>query len=156
MPHPGGAPRTVSPSPKECEMLGKELALWATEETEEFRCLFQQWYSIKKGILRKEWKTLIQRPEFVPYYEIAQAALAKRCIDGTMKEGFGHRYLRLYDRSLVEEENDNKLFDTKLKLMKESDDKQKQKNIIQEEAKEVSQAILEGLNKALKKQNADS
>ena len=115
-------------------MLGKELALWATEETEEFRCLFQQWYSIKKGILRKEWKTLIQRPEFVPYYEIAQAALAIKCLDGSMKEGFGHRYLRLYDRILTEAENDGKVFDAKLRLMKESDDKQKQKNIIQKEA----------------------
>lgn len=101
-----GAPRTVSPSPEECIILGEDLVKWATEPTKEWRCLFQQWYSLKHSILRKEWKTLIQRAEFMPYYEKAQSSLAVKCVNGTMKEGFGQRYIRLYDRNLVEEETE--------------------------------------------------
>ncbi len=103
-----GRPRTVSPQPEESVKLGEELVKWATEPTKEWRCLFQQWYSLKMGILRKDWKALVQRPEFMPYYEMAQAALAVKCVNGTMKDGFGQRYIRLYDRDLVEIENENK------------------------------------------------
>lgn len=103
-----GRPRTVSPSPEECIKLGEDLLKWATEPTKEWRCLFQQWYSLKMGIRRKDWKTLIQSPEFLPYYEMAQASLAVKCVNGTMKDGFGQRYIRLYDRDLKEEENESK------------------------------------------------
>lgn len=116
---PGGAPRTVSPSPEECIKLGKELVEWATEETDEWRCLFQQWYSIKKGILRKDWKALVQIKEFLPYYEKAQSALAKKAVDGTMEKGFGQRYIRLYDRELIEEENAQARIDADIKRLSE-------------------------------------
>ncbi len=110
---PVGKPRTVSPPSNDCVELGEDLVKWATEETKEWRCLFQQWYSMKKGILRKDWKALIQVPEFLPYYEKAQSALAVKC-QILMKEGFGQRYLRLYDRNLVEEENENKKFELQI------------------------------------------
>lgn len=120
-----GRPRTTSPQPEECVELGEDLLKWATEETEEWRCQFQQWYSLKKGILRKDWKNLIVTPEFSPYYEMAQAALAKKAADGTMKEGFGQRYLRLYDRNLIEEENEQAKIDAALKKSIESTTPQK-------------------------------
>lgn len=118
---PAGRPRTSSPTPDECVKLGEELVEWATEETKEWRCLFQQWYSIKKGILRKDWKALVQIPQFLPYYEIAQAALAKKAIDGTMEKSFGQRYVRLYDRGLIEVENEQAIFDADLKKIEEKD-----------------------------------
>ena len=120
-----GCPRTVSPSPEECIKLGKELVEWATEETEEWRCLLQQWYSIKKGILRKDWKTIVQVKEFLPYYEQAQAALAKKAVDGTMNEKFGQRYIRLYDRELIEEENAQAKIDAEIKKSLETTTPQK-------------------------------
>ena len=110
-----GRPRTSSPSPERCIELGEDLVKWATEKTDEWRCLFQQWYSLKQGILRKDWKTLIQTDEFLPYYEKAQSVLSMRAVDGTMKEGFGQRYIRLYDRALTEEENEAKKFDAQLR-----------------------------------------
>jgi len=84
-----GRPRTSTPSPEECIRLGEDLVKWATEPTpkSDWRCLFQQWYSLKMSILRKDWKTLIQCPDFLPYYEKAQAALAVKCVNGTMKDG---------------------------------------------------------------------
>lgn len=103
---PAGRPRTVSPSPEECELLGQELLEWATEQTGEFRFRFSQWYSQKKHILRKEWKKIIETPEFRPYYEEVQSIFATKCLNDYVKEGFAHRYLRLYDRDLVEDEND--------------------------------------------------
>lgn len=102
----GGRPRTVSPSPKECIELGKDLEKWSTEKTKEFRCLLGQWWCLKKGLLRSEWNTLKQCPQFLPYYEKAQQAMAVKCLNGTIKEGFAHRYIRLYDRELVEDENE--------------------------------------------------
>ena len=110
-----GRPRTVSPTPEECIELGKDLVAWATEETKEWRCLFQQWYSLKHGILRKDWKAMVQVPEFLPYYEMAQAALSKKSVDGTMEKTFGQRYIRLYDRELIEEENAQAKIDAELK-----------------------------------------
>ncbi len=110
-----GRPRTSSPPPEECVKLGKELVKWATEETKEWRCLFQQWYSLEKGIRRKDWKNLILAPEFSPYYEKAQAALAKKAVDGTIEKSFGHRYIRLYDKALIDEENEQAKHDANLK-----------------------------------------
>jgi len=111
----GGRPRTSSPSPERCIELGEDLVKWVTEETKEWRCLFQQWYSLKQGILRNDWKALIKTDEFRPYYEKAQAALSVKCVNGTMKDGFGQRYIRLYDRNLVEEENESKNFEAQLR-----------------------------------------
>ena len=115
MVHPGGRPRTVSPSPEECIKLGEDLVKWATEPTSEFRCLVGQWYSLKHGMTRSDWKTLIQRSEFVPYYNQAMQALAVKAIDGTMEKSFGHRYIRLYDRELIESENEQAKIDADLK-----------------------------------------
>ena len=115
-----GRPRTSSFEKEEMINLGKELVQWVTEETDEFRFLFSQFYSIKMGILRKDWKAMVQAPEFLPYYEQAQAALALKCLNETVKEGFGHRYLRLYDRELVEEENEQKKFESELRKKENS------------------------------------
>lgn len=122
-----GRPRTTSPTPEECIELGEDLVKWATEPTQknDWRCLFQQWYSIKMGILRKDWKSLIQKPEFVPYYEMAQAALSVKCVNGTMKDGFGQRYIRLYDRDLVEAENEQAKIDAELRKQSDADQHQK-------------------------------
>jgi len=110
-----GRPRTVSPSPEECITLGEDLKSWATEETKEWRCLLGQWWCLKHGLLRSEWNTLKQAKEFLPYYEAAQQSLAVKCVSGTMKEGFAQRYIRLYDRELVEEENAQAKIDADLK-----------------------------------------
>lgn len=114
MVHAGGRPRTSSPTPEECIELGKDFVEWATEETEEFRCLVSQWYAQKHWMTRKQWKNMILTPQFSPYYEIGISALARKAVDGTMKEGFGHRYIRYYDRDLKEHEDDDLRFKAEL------------------------------------------
>lgn len=116
-----GRPRTSSPSLEECIELGKDLVAWVTEETDEKRILFSQWWSLKQGMLKKEWKALKEISEFLPYYEQAQSALALKSIDGTMEKSFGHRYIRLYDRELIEEENNQARLDAELKKMSTED-----------------------------------
>ncbi len=127
-----GRPRKSSPSPSDCIKLGEDLIKWLTEETKEFRFLFQQWYSLKHGILRKDWKNIIVTPEFSPYYEQAQSILSRKCLDGTVKEGFGHRYLRLYDRCLIDSENEHARFEAEIKA-------KEQKNISDEDMKRFDQ-----------------
>ena len=131
----GGAPRTVSPGKEDCIALGKELVEWAKVEDENNpHLLFGEWYSLIKGILRKEWKTLVQASDFLPYYEKAQKILSKRCIDGTMEKSFGHRYLRYYDRELTEDENE---------LLKLKSDLIKNENEAKENATEIKEAMEE-------------
>ncbi len=124
-----GRPRTVSPEPEECIKLGEELLEWLTEPTEEFRVLFGQFWALKKRMLRKEWKKLIEIPEFRPYYEACQQILAVKCLDGTLKEGQGNRYLRLYDRDLIEAENEQAKIDADLK--KQSNEPIHQKIVVE-------------------------
>ncbi len=136
---PAGMYRTCSPDPEECIQLGEELLKWATEQTGEFRFRFPQWYSLKKNILRDDWKALIKTPEFRPYYEKVQSIFADKCLAEYVKEGFGQRYLRLYDRDLVEDENDKAKYLSDLK--KEENNSQPQQIVIQ-----VSHDLAAGSN----------
>lgn len=123
MVHAGGAPRTTSPSPEECDELGKDLIEWASyqeKEGEKKRLLFSQWYCVKHGLLRNQWKALILIPEFLPYYEQAKTLMALKTIDGTMEKSFGHRYLRLYDQGLKEHEDDTKRQDAEMRSQAEN------------------------------------
>ena len=142
-----GRPRTVSPSPEECIKLGEELLKWATERTGEFRFRFPQWYSIKKNIIRKDWKSLIQSPEFLPYYEKVQSIFADKCLTEYVKEGFANRYLRLYDRDLIEIENEQAKYISELK--KQEQNQQNQKVIFEVNYKNDSNDSIEVLPKEL-------
>lgn len=153
-----GVRRTVSPSPEECKVLGEELLKWATEESEDFRFRFAQWYSEKKGILRKEWKTLIQRPEFMPYYEKVQSIFATKCLLA-VREGFGHRYLRLYDRDLIEEENEHARFEAEIKAKEQklaTEEDQKRFDMFMHYLKEVKETHSSALNNADKRNSSDT
>ena len=99
-----GRPRTTSFSEDEMIKLGQEMVKWV----EEHRPLhLKQWYSIEKEFLYGEWKTFIQRKEFIPYYEKALAIVSLQYIqkDSDIKDGVSHRFLRLYFKDLKEEED---------------------------------------------------
>lgn len=106
MVHAGGRPRTTTPPKDELIELGEELVKWATEETDELRCRFCDWYSLQKGLLHKEWDLMVQKPEFRGYYEKAQTALAKRYLDGSVRDSIGHRFLRIYSPEIRKEEDE--------------------------------------------------
>ena len=104
----GGGPRTTTPPPEECIKLGEKLVKWATEKTtkdEPLRSRFCEWYTLPEiGMIRCEWKLLIQVEEFRPYHEQAQAALGRKLIDGTINPSVGHRFMWHYVPEAREQE----------------------------------------------------
>jgi len=116
----GGRPRTTTPEPPELIELGKELLQWATEEIDPkerpYRFRFAQWYSLKKGILDKEWELMIAKSEFQGYYEAARVALSLRLTDGTIKDSLAHRFLRTYCPDVKREEDETAKYLQSLKL----------------------------------------
>jgi len=127
-------PEPTTPPKDELIKLGEELVAWATEEPEkpELRCRFAQWYSLKKGILHKEWDLMLQKPEFRGYYEIAQTALGNRFVDGSVKDSIGHRFMRRYCPEVrIQEDQDHtdKLERELAKKLKEIEFEAKQKQI---------------------------
>lgn len=102
----GGRPRTSVPEKEELILLGEDLLSWAAEKKKgELRCRWCEWYSRKHFFIRAQWKHMIEKPEFRPYYEAAQTFLADRWIDGTINQAIAQRYLRIYDPELRENED---------------------------------------------------
>lgn len=104
---PAGRPRTSSPDKEELIELGKDLVAWASEKQKKgdpMRLRFCDWYT-DQGFIRKQWEDFRDKPEFSWYYEKARTIMATRYIDGTVNQSIAHRYLRMYDPELRDEEN---------------------------------------------------
>jgi len=111
--HPGGAPRTVTPPKDELQKLGEDMVEWFLNNAEADH--FTEYYSIHKGILRKDWNSLREKPEFTPYYEKCRNIILKRLKAGSVKEGIAHRYLSLVDTELRDHERSIKIEDAEIK-----------------------------------------
>ncbi|MDC7243636.1 MAG: hypothetical protein PQJ44_06845 [Sphaerochaetaceae bacterium] len=99
-------PRKSTPQKdEEIIALGEDLVKWATEETEEKRTSFVFWYSLKHMMLREHWKNLKKIELFRPYYEQARAALANKIHKNELEKGMAHRYIRMYDLDVTEQED---------------------------------------------------
>ena len=105
----------LAPGKEEVIQLGEDLVAWATEETEEKRTAWSFWYALKHGMIQSHWKSLKKLPEFRPYYEIARSALASKIHNDTLEKGMAHRYIRLYDRDLAANEDEDAIFNNDLK-----------------------------------------
>jgi hypothetical protein len=103
-----GRPRTTSFTPDEMINLGQEMILWLKEHPETVH--LKEWYSIEKMFLYNEWKTFIQRPEFVPYYELALAMISLKYIklDSGIEPSLKHRFLRSYFKDIKDQEDQDK------------------------------------------------
>lgn len=94
--------RIMAPSDEELLKLGEDLLIWANKPDSLFMA---QFYSCEKHILRKDWKNIIQRMPFVPYYEEAQIIIGTRHLTGALKEGIAHRFIRLYHHDVREDDD---------------------------------------------------
>lgn len=104
---PAGRPRTAIPSKEELIELGKDLVQWAStpsKKGEGLKVRFCEWYT-EKGFIMKQWKEFHDKEEFSPYYERARTLMANRWVDGTINHSIAHRYIRIYDPELRENEN---------------------------------------------------
>jgi len=112
-----GRPRVQLPPDEKVVELGKDLVQWAAEETDDKRTAFSFWYALKHNLIREEWKALLKLDLFRPYYEKARASLAKKLHNDELEKGLTHRYLRLYDREIADEEDEKARFDADLKKL---------------------------------------
>lgn len=128
-----GRPRKTSFTEAEMIALGEEMILWVKKNSP---IHLSQWYTIEKGFIYREWKTFIQREEFIPYYECALKLVGMNYLDGTIKESLAQRWQRVYFKDLKEEEDDTAEFNAKLKteeakLVSEADAKRTEQVIEQ-------------------------
>lgn len=103
---PAGRPRTVSFSEEEMIELGKDMVKYVTEHKDTILHL-SEWYTIKKMFTYKEWKTFIQRLEFIPYYEQALRIVGYKYLDkhSNVRDGISQRWQRIYFGDLKEGED---------------------------------------------------
>ena len=108
-------PRSVSLSPEEMIALGKEMVKFVNDHTDiqedkkkyEEILHLSEWYTIEKKFTYNEWKSFIQKEEFIPYYEQALKIIAKKYINGTINPSIAQRFLRIYFADLKLQENED-------------------------------------------------
>lgn len=103
MVHPGGRPRTTSFSPEEMIKLGEEMVAWVKKNNP---IHLSQWYTCEKHFIYKQWKSFIQREEFIPYYEEALRYTGIKYLNGTIDKGISNRFLAIYYQDLKEHERE--------------------------------------------------
>lgn len=103
---PAGRPRTISFSPDQMVELGKEMIEHVKKHKKTILHLCE-WYTIEKGFTYKEWKTFIQREEFIPYYEAALKIVGLKYVDKTsnIRDKISDRWQRVYFPDLKEQED---------------------------------------------------
>jgi hypothetical protein len=116
-----GCPRTVSDSPEENIELGEKMIQWVTENNP---IHLSQWYSLEMFFTYNEWKTLIKRKEFIPYYEKALYLVGLKYLDKTsnIREGISQRWQRVYFKDLKEEEDETAKMNSDLRKEEKSEE----------------------------------
>ena len=101
-----GRPRTVSFSEEEMIALGEEMVAFVKKNKQTILHLCE-WYTIEKGFIYREWKTFIQRAEFIPYYEQALKIIGLKYVDksSNVRDGISNRWQRIYFDDLRERED---------------------------------------------------
>jgi hypothetical protein len=103
---PAGRPRDVSFSENEMIQLGKEMVEYVKENQKTILHL-SEWYTIEKGFIYNEWKTFIQRKEFIPYYEQALKIVGLKYVskNSNVRDSISQRWQRIYFGDLRESED---------------------------------------------------
>jgi hypothetical protein len=91
-----GRPRTTSFSPEEMIELGKEMIQWLNDHPDTVH--LSEFYTIHKGFIEREWKTMIERMEFTGYYEQALRMIGIKYLkeDTGIEPRIKDRWLRIY------------------------------------------------------------
>lgn len=110
-----GRDRTTTPEDDELVKLGEELVEWATEPAKELRFHINQWYCLKKGITKKEYDLMLQKPIFREYHAKARIAISARYVDGSINPTIASRFLRHYFEEVKQEENEKTKYDAETK-----------------------------------------
>jgi hypothetical protein len=102
----GGRPREFSYPPEKMIELGEEMIAYVKKNKATILHLCE-WYTIEKGYTYNEWKTFIQKPEFLPYYEQALKIVGLKYVDKTsnVRDSISQRWQRIYFGDLREGED---------------------------------------------------
>ena len=102
-----GRPRTVCPEPEELEALGIEMVEWFKVHPDALH--ISEWYAVEKFIVDKVWDVMIQKPEFLTYYELSMKLVGKKYLDKTsnVREGASQRWQRVYFKDLRKQEDED-------------------------------------------------
>lgn len=105
---PGGRPRITSFSEEKMVELGKEMVAYVKEHQKTILHL-SEWYTIEKGFIYAEWKTFIQKAEFLPYYEQALKIVGLKYVNksSNVRDSISQRWQRIYFRDLKEGEDED-------------------------------------------------
>jgi len=103
-----GRPRTVSLTEDQMIALGKEMVAYVKENQKTILHL-SEWYTIEKGFIYAEWKTFIQRQEFIPYYEQALKIVGLKYVNksSNVRDSISQRWQRVYFGDLREREDED-------------------------------------------------
>ena len=101
-----GRPRTTSFTKSEMIALGEEMVAFVKKNKKTILHL-SEWYTIEKGFIYREWKTFIQKEEFLPYYEQALKIIGLKYVDksSNVRDGISNRWQRVYFDDLREKED---------------------------------------------------
>lgn len=105
---PAGRPRTISFNEDEMIALGQDMVAYVKKNKKTILHLCE-WYTIEKGFTYNEWKTFIQKPEFLPYYEQALKVVGLKYVDkgSNVRDGISQRWQRVYFGDLKESEDND-------------------------------------------------
>ncbi len=99
----GGRPRTTSLPENEMIELGKEMVAWVKENRPYH---LSTWYTLEKGFIYEEWKTFIQRKEFIPFYQAALLIVGEQYLirDTEIEPSLKQRWQKVYFKDYKEAE----------------------------------------------------
>jgi hypothetical protein len=86
--------------------LGKEMVAFVKANNKTILHL-SEWYTIEKGYTYNQWKTFIQRDEFIPYYEQALKIVGLKYVskNSNVRDSISQRWQRIYFDDLREKED---------------------------------------------------
>ncbi len=116
MPGVEGRPRSTSPSPEECKILGEEMIAFIQQDENDILHL-SEWYTVEKMMTYNQWKAIIQIPQFLPYYEKALKLIGKKYLDknSSVNPSISQRWQRVYFKDLKEEEDETVKYNESVK-----------------------------------------
>ncbi len=102
--HGFGRPRVIPQTDEELILLGEDLLKWCEEDP--LNNITFPLFHTTRGILRKEWRLIIQHDVFRTYYEMAQSLLGRNFVNGNIQSSIAHRFIRLYHQDVKEDEDE--------------------------------------------------
>lgn len=91
--------------------LGQELLKWIklqdSPDSKRKIVHLSQWYSEVKDISYSQWKSLIQRDSFIPYYEKAKSWIGTKILENEkFPTSYGNRFLSIYFKEIRDSERE--------------------------------------------------